>query len=818
MTDDYAGISLGTAHVEQLFPFHFLIDRQCRIIQQGSAIERLVPKMQPGDLASQHFQLIRPPVSFDYAELEGAAPEFLVIALADSDLKLRGQTLKVPGGLMLVVAPWVTDPEDLKRNNLRLSDFALHDPGVDYLTLLEVKNSALSDASRLSGELRTTNAQLSDTLAESERLSSLAEQANAAKDGFLAMISHEMRTPMGAILGLSELLEPGMPEAEHADFLRRIRSNAHALVGIIEDLLDLSKLEAGGVRFETQPFRPVELVEDVAESLAEQAFSKGLELILDVDPAIVPVLCGVPSRLRQVLVNLLGNAIKFTDRGEVYLRVELLKVGTERASVRYSVGDTGCGIPADMREQIFDRFVRVEKAGTGSVKGTGLGLSICRLLLEGMGSEIELESKEGEGSIFSFELAHPVPDDVAAPEPKHDRPLHGRRVLLIEPLERVRAAVVRMLDGLGAAVVEVSSVEQGLRGASEGRFDTLIHDSRRGLALADQVMAELTRASDGSPPTRVILTAPQDQLGLAQREEALLIAKPVGLRNLAMAFAPTDKQPRTDAADRAPTRSLTGHVLIVDDDPDNLLWLDRVLRRQGLTVDVASDGKAGLRRLLERDYALLVTDVEMPVMDGLELATRVRALEASGGRPRLPIVAVSAHALLEHSDRAIEARIDEFLSKPVPPDALAEVLERLLDPTCPEGCDACDTDQAKPVSSDPLQTPLEVRGLQAGLHKIDPDVADMIPGYLRNRHEDVRTLREALSGDVSMKLIRTVGHKIKGTGRAYGFDRISEIGAAMEEAAKAGRHEPISVLVDQLEQYVNEVQAEIERSALYVRN
>ena len=947
MTDDYAGISLSPAHVEQLFPFHFLIDRQCRIIQHGSAIERLVPKMQPGDLASQHFQLIRPPASFDYAELEGAAPEFLVMTLVDSDLKLRGQTLKVPGGLMLVVAPWMTDPEDLKRNNLRLSDFALHDPGVDYLTLLEVKNSALSDASRLSGELQTTNAQLSDTLAESERVSSRletllrnlplgvvveredgkvalanqefcdifglevepnelcgldgsalaneakalfgdpegfvreiaervasrtpvvgqilqlhdgrvlerdyipvakagvyrghlwqyrditekrraerelgdararAEQANAAKDAFLAMISHEMRTPMGAILGLSELLEPGMPEAEHADFLRRIRSNAHALVGIIEDLLDLSKLEAGGVRFEMKPFRPVELLEDVAASLAERAFSKGLELILDLDPAIVPIFCGAPSRLRQVLVNLLGNAIKFTDRGEVCLRVELLKVGTEGACVRYSVGDTGCGIPPDMREQIFDRFVRVEKPGAGSVKGTGLGLSICRLLLEGMGSEIKLESKEGEGSVFSFELVHPVPDDVATPEPHRDRPLHGRRVLLIEPLERARTALVRMLGGLGAAVVEVSSVEQALRGTSEGRFDILVHDSRRGLALANQVMAELTRASDGSPPTRVILTAPQDQLGLAQREEALLIAKPVGLRNLAMAFAPTDKQPRTDAADRAPTRSLTGHVLIVDDDPDNLLWLDRVLRREGLTVDVASDGKAGLRRLLERDYALLVTDVEMPVMDGLELATRVRALEASGGRPRLPIVAVSAHARLEHSDRAFEARIDEFLSKPVPPDALTQVLERLLDPTCPEGCHACDTDQAKPVSNDPLEAPLELRGLQAGLSKIDPDVADMIPGYLRNRHKDVRTLREALSGDVSMKLIRTVGHKIKGTGRAYGFDRISEIGAAMEEAAKAGRHEPISVLVDQLEEYVNEVQAEIERSALYVRN
>jgi HPt (histidine-containing phosphotransfer) domain-containing protein len=154
----------------------------------------------------------------------------------------------------------------------------------------------------------------------------------------------------------------------------------------------------------------------------------------------------------------------------------------------------------------------------------------------------------------------------------------------------------------------------------------------------------------------------------------------------------------------------------------------------------------------------------------------------------------------------------------VPPDALAQVLERLLDPTCPEGCHACDTDQAKPVSNDRLEAPLQVRGLQAGLPKIDSDIADMIPGYLKNRHEDVRALREALSGNVSMKLIRTVGHKIKGTGRAYGFDRISEIGAAMEEAAKAGRHEPISVLVDQLEEYVNEVQAEIERSALYVRN
>ena len=378
MTDDRVEIYLGTAHVDQLFPFHFLIDRQCRIIQHGSAIGQLVPNVQLGDLASQYFQLIRPPVSFDYAELEGAAPEFLVVGLAHSDLKLRGQSLKVPEGLMLLVAPWVTAPQQLKRNNLRLSDFALHDPGVDYLTLLEVKNSALSDASRLAGDLRATNAQLSDTLAESERLSSRletllrslplgivvesedgkvvlgnqeycrmfgievdpddlcgldyramaeeakdlfddpegflrdiaerpasrvpvvgevlemrdgrvlerdyipiskatvyeghlwqyrditekrraerelgdartrAEQASAAKDSFLAMISHEMRTPMSAILGLSELLEPGMPEAEHADFLRRIRSNAHALVGIIEDLLDLSKLEAGGRAF-----------------------------------------------------------------------------------------------------------------------------------------------------------------------------------------------------------------------------------------------------------------------------------------------------------------------------------------------------------------------------------------------------------------------------------------------------------------------------------------------------------------------------------------------------------------------------------------
>ena len=947
MTDDYGGISLDHAHVEQLFPFHFVIDHQCRIIQQGPAIDRLVTEIQVGDPASQHFELIRPPVSFDYAELAGAAPEFLVMTPVDSELKLRGQTLKVPGGLMFVVAPWVVTPEDLKRNHLRLSDFALHDPGVDYLSLLEVKNSALSDASRLSGKLRTSNVQLSETLAESERVSSQletllrnlplgvvfesedgqvvlanqefcnifrleaepeelrgldgtglldqasaflddpegvvremaehvasgasvmgqtlvlkdgrvlerdyvpvakagefrghlwqyrditekrraerelgeararAEQANAAKDAFLAMISHELRTPMGAILGLSELLEPGMPEAEHTDFLRRIRSNAHALVGIIEDLLDLSRLEAGGVRFELEPFRPVELLEDVATSLAERAFSKGLELILDVDPALVPTLCGVPSRLRQVLVNLLGNAIKFTDRGEIYLRVELLKVGTEGASVRYSVGDTGCGIAPGMREQIFDRFVRVETAGAGSVKGTGLGLSICRLLLEGMGSKIELESKEGEGSVFSFELAHPVPDDVAAPEPSQDRPLQGRRVVLIEPIERARAALVRMLEGLGAAVVVASNAAQALRGASEGPFDVLMHDSRRGLALGDQVMAELTRASDESPPTRVILTAPQAQLASAQRTEALLIAKPVGLRQLVMAFAPTHEQARSEVTDRDHRRRLTGRVLIVDDDPDNLLWLDRILRREGLTVDVAADGKAALGRLCEQDYALLVTDVEMPAMDGLELARSVRAREVSSGRHRLPIIAVSAHALLDHSNRAIAAGIDEFLTKPVSPEVLIQVSEHLLRPTCPDGCHACDTEGAKPVSNVPLVPPPELPGLQAGLSKIDPDVADMIPGYLRNRYDDVRTLREALSGDVSMTLIRTVGHKMKGTGRAYGFDRISEIGAAMEEAAKAGQHEPISALADQLEQYLNDVQAEFERSAAHVRN
>ncbi len=681
-------VGLSTRSLHDIFPFHLALDQQCQVIQHGGAIGRLCPGLRRGDHIAQHLRLIRPPISLEFIELERAAPEFVMAELVYSGQLLRGQTLVTDVGVLFLVSPWITDPAQLDAGDLRLSDFALHDPVLDYVALLQTKGTALKDASRLAAKLSESNVEL-------EQARARAEQANDAKSSFLAMISHEMRSPLGVIVGLAELIEDDAPKAERADFLRRIRTNARALAGIIEDVLDLSKLEAGSVRFEHSRFRPISVVEDVAESLAERASDKGLELIVSIGPEIPAVVRGDQARLRQVLVNLVGNAIKFTDAGEVELLVECVGPPSTEARLRYSVRDTGRGIPEQMKGEIFERFTRVEGPGRSSVAGTGLGLSICRLLVGGMGSEIHLETREGEGSLFRFELLHLVPDDAHAGDPEQ------RTYEVAQRHARKRAQTASL--------------------------------------------------------------------------------KP---------------------ARRPPSGSL-GRVLIVDDDPDNLLILEHVARRHGLKVDQAADGVAALRKLEDNEYSFLVTDLQMPNMDGFELTQRIREREASDGLPRMPIVAVTAHALRDHSDRAVSAGMDEFLTKPVHLPALSGAFDRCLD-----RAGAAPGMSSRPPWAGGAATDSPGQGTGAVQTAIDPDVVDLIPGYLENRRKDVESLRAALSGDLGVDTMASIGHKMKGTGQAYGLPRVTELGAAIELAGQDGRRDEIGELVDELESHLDEIEVQ----------
>jgi len=394
-----AALNLSPQEFAAAFPFHIVLDDGLRVLQAGVVLSRLCPGLTEGAALGDHFSVQRPALPrLDFDALSKHHKSLFVLNHRDGPLRLRGEVVAQGRQLFFLGSPWVTGMSEVQQIGLSLNDFAVHDPAVDLLFLLQTKNKALADAQELSRRLKEQKDDLKLAMLATE----VAEQANRTKSEFLAVVSHEIRTPLNGVLGMLDYLLADELSADQRHYAATAAKSGKALLGIIDDILDFSKVEAGKLELESIDFNLRRALSDVIDLLAYQAREKGLDVELDIACETPDEMKGDPARIRQVLVNYLGNAIKFSHSGRVSVRCALLDETLTHATIRFEVQDTGIGIDETTQRTLFEPFTQADASTTRRYKGTGLGLAICKKLASLMDGEVGVCSEVGRGSTFWF--------------------------------------------------------------------------------------------------------------------------------------------------------------------------------------------------------------------------------------------------------------------------------------------------------------------------------------------------------------------------------------------------------------------------------
>jgi signal transduction histidine kinase/CheY-like chemotaxis protein len=516
-----------------------------------------------------------------------------------------------------------------------------------------------------------------------------ALQAERAKTAFLANMSHEIRTPLNGILGMADLLSDVVKDPEQRKMIEVIRSSGDTLLTVLDDVLDYSKIEAGHMDLEDIPFNVRELVEDVLELFCTKAADKDLDLFSDIHPDVPAFVRGDPSRIRQILSNLVGNAIKFTHKG--FVHVEVSVEGTEPARrLHFAVRDTGIGIPRDRLDQIFRPFTQADSSMTRRYGGSGLGLAISSRLAELMKGTLEVESEEGKGSVFHLRIPlrvaegeHPVPD-------VSGQWGDGYRVLVVDDQEANRTILSTMLRSWKLTVEEADSGETALRQweqahAKNRPFHLLIVDKQMPGMDGDELVSRIRALPGGKEPAILMLSScktPEAKISALEAGCDAYMTKPVHRHHLGRQIrkllnVPVQRKPEPAATtvSECCAPELRGTVvLVVDDHAMNRMVVRRMLEKAGCEALEADGGPAALAILEKRaDIDLILLDVQMPGMDGFETVQRIKA------DPRwrsIPVVALTAHALQGDREKCLEAGMDDYLSKPVRRDELLEKVDQ----------------------------------------------------------------------------------------------------------------------------------------------
>ena len=638
-----------------------------------------------------------------------------------------------------------------------------------------------------------------------------AEAANRAKGDFLANMSHEIRTPMNGIIGMTDLLlDSASPEGEQREYLQTVRSSAEALLTIINDILDFSRIEAGHLHLESIDFSTVSVVSETCRSLALRASQKGVELFHDVEPDVPAVLRGDPTRLRQILNNLIGNAVKFTERGEVEVGVRCVGRQNGELSLAFSVRDTGCGISADNLDTIFGAFAQADTSTTRKYGGTGLGLAISRQLVELMHGQIDVESVLGKGSTFTFTLPFGA---VADARPRDAGGLAGTRVLVAARNRAFGLSLCRHLANAGLRTLLAIRGEDVLAALASARdgvdpFHFLLMDADLpdpgGFALAQ-------RFADADPrlDRLVMMLAGHSQRNDAARCDELgvpfRLAKPFSIEDLldvlrmartaqsrakkgsegpAFQLAPVMLDAAADGPVAAPLS-----ILVVEDNPVNQTVAQRLLERAGHAVTVANNGEEALEALEGDHFDVVLMDVQMPVMGGIEATQAIRAREArhswvvQGEWRPIPIIAMTAHAMQGDRQRCLDAGMDDYVSKPIDAKALFSAIDHVTRSNCAEAEFESDTRLLELGEEGRRQ----IACLDEAREMFDGDeavVQQLIQVFLGD-HE--RTIAELLRAGAHLdyKSLGEVGHSVKGSVGVFCARRAIEAARRLEELAAA---------------------------------
>ena len=625
-----------------------------------------------------------------------------------------------------------------------------------------------------------------------------AEEASRAKSDFLARMSHEIRTPMNAILGITYLCLQTTHENKQLYYLRKILSAGRGLLGIINDILDVSKIEAGKMTLQNEAFALQELVENLSDLCGALVGGKNIEVLFHVDPNLFVTVEGDLLRLTQVLTNLLGNAVKFTEKGRVVLRMEELGRSAGTITLRISVNDTGIGLAEEELARLFKPFEQADGSITRKYGGTGLGLVICQRFVRMMGGELEVRSEPGKGSTFSFSLAFPYrPVRHAWDDPD---PAGAERLLVVDDCEAARTILQDILIRFGFRVDAVASGQEALdclvRAAqADTPYSLVLLDWKmpgmNGMEVADSIH----KLPLESIPHLLMISAH----GLeAYREKgenlhfAGFLVKPVNpvtlwsaiLKVLGKSAAPPLLADMDGAGNGGLSQRRGARVLLVEDNEINQEVASSLMERMGMSVTLAENGLNAVNACKARTFDIIFMDIQMPVMDGLEAARRLRAQEAEDGAGPTPIIAMTAHAMREDREKSRDAGMDDHITKPIDPDMLARILIKWVKPRA-QAAHAADHDTGCPASADADAG--TIFDWEKGLLYVGGEeqlLVKQLKNFIRRYAHMPQTLAE-LSAAGQWHEANRAAHSLKGVAATLGMDALSAHAAALEQSYAA---------------------------------